>query len=207
MFDPALFLAFLAAATLLTVTPGADTAMVLRTAACEGPRAARFAAGGILAGCLIWGAAVSLGLGALLQASEVAYAAVKWAGAGYLIWLGATLLAWPRRTLASDAPAARREGLAAWRRGFLTNMLNPKIGVFYVTFLPQFIPPGASVAAFSFFLAAVHVALTVLWFAVLIGAAVPLRRALSRPALVQALDRVTGGLFIAFGLKLAVSRA
>lgn len=85
MIDVPLFLAFLAAAAILTVTPGVDTAMVLRAATVDGRRAGIAASAGIILGCLIWGAAVSLGLGAVLQASELAYAVVKFAGAAYLV--------------------------------------------------------------------------------------------------------------------------
>ena len=206
MFDPALLLAFIAAATILTITPGVDTAMVLRSAASEGPRSAIFAGVGISIGCLIWAGAVSLGLGALLQASELAYTILKWIGAAYLMWLGLKLLFKPRTAWADQTNAAPK-GLAALRAGFFTNITNPKIGVFYVTFLPQFIPAGANVAAFSFFLALVHIALSVVWFAVLIAATVPLGRALRRPNVVKMLDRITGGVFIAFGLRLAISRS
>ena len=206
MFDPALFLAFIAAATLLTITPGVDTAMVLRSAATEGPRSALFAGIGISIGCLIWAGAVSLGLGALLQASELAYTILKWAGAAYLVWLGLKMLIKPRTTWADqDTPGAK--GFAAMRAGFFTNVTNPKIGVFYVTFLPQFIPHGANVTLYSFFLALVHIALSVVWFAALTAATIPLGRALRRPNVIKTLDRVTGGLFIAFGLRLATSRA
>lgn len=206
MFDPALFLAFIAAATLLTITPGVDTAMVLRSAATEGPRSAIFAGVGISIGCLIWAGFVSLGLGALLQASELAYTILKWIGAAYLVWIGLKMLMKPR-TAWAEQNAAAPNGLAAMRAGFFTNITNPKIGVFYVTFLPQFIPHGANVAAYSFLLAVVHIALSVVWFAALIAATVPLGRALRRPNVIKTLDRVTGGLFIAFGLKLAISRA
>jgi threonine/homoserine/homoserine lactone efflux protein len=134
MIDLPLLLAFAAAASLLTVTPGVDTAIVLRTATLEGRRQAVLAAAGICLGCLAWGVAVSLGLGALLQASELAYTVVKFAGAAYLIWLGSRLLFKPRASFDSgpdEAPAAA-SGQAFWR-GLLTNLLNPKVGVFYVS--------------------------------------------------------------------------
>ena len=209
MFDPALFAAFLVAITILTITPGVDTAMVLRSAAAEGGRSAVFAGAGILLGCLIWGAAVSLGFGALLRVSELAYTVVKWAGAAYLVWLGAQMLFKPRRSLGEPGAAPPR-ATVAFRRGLLTNLLNPKIGVFYVTFLPQFVPSsvseGADVAGFTFFLVGVHMALTVVWFAGLILATAPLGRILRRPAVVRTMDRAVGAVFIGFGLKLAASR-
>lgn len=203
-------LAFVLAAGVLTITPGLDTAMVLRTAAVEGPRRAGFAALGIGIGCLVWGAMVSVGLGALLAASEVAYAVLKWAGAAYLTWLGIGLIRKPRTALASDAAAmtapARDRAWGWLAKGMLTNILNPKVGVFYVTFLPQFVPAGVAVAGYTFLLASVHVVLSILWFALLIGATAPLRRALGRPAVVRAMDRLTGCVFVGFGAKLALSR-
>lgn len=127
MIDLPLMLAFIAAASLLTVTPGVDTAIVLRTATLEGRRQAVLAAAGICLGCLAWGVAVSLGLGALLQASELAYTLVKFAGAAYLIWLGSHLLFKPRASFDAgtlEAPSAA-SGQAFWR-GLLTNLLNPE---------------------------------------------------------------------------------
>ncbi|WP_231731898.1 LysE family translocator [Sphingomonas sp. CCH5-D11] len=208
MIDGTLLIAFIVAATILTVTPGVDTAMVLRAATVEGRRPAVMASAGITLGCLIWGGAVSIGLGAMLKASELGYTIVKFAGAAYLLWLGAKLLLRPRAGLTfapGDQPG--RKGRDAFWRGLLTNLLNPKIGVFYITFLPQFVPAGASVAAYSFFLAALHVLLTLLWFALLIAATVPLGRFLRQPGAVRGLDRLTGGVFVLFGLKLATSSA
>lgn len=206
MIDLPLLLAFIAAASLLTVTPGVDTAIVLRTATLEGRRQAALAGAGICLGCLAWGVAVSLGLGALLQASELAYTVVKFTGAAYLIWLGSRLLFRPRASFDTGTGTSGGHGQAFWR-GLLTNLLNPKIGVFYVTFLPQFVPLGADVAGYSFFLACLHVLLTLAWFAVLIAATIPLGKLLRRPALTRALDRVTGGVLVAFGVRLATSSA
>lgn len=199
--------AFLAAASILTITPGVDTAMVLRSATTGGTRSAIFASVGILSGCLAWGAAASLGLGALLAASELAFTIVKWVGAGYLVYLGLKLILRPRQRIELSVEEVRSsKGTTDFRQGLLTNLLNPKIGIFYITFLPQFIPAGASVATFSFLLAVVHVAITSAWFAILIAATVPMGRFLRRAQVVKMLDRITGGVFIAFGAKLALSR-
>ncbi|WP_226579171.1 LysE family translocator [Acuticoccus sediminis] len=208
MVDLPLLLAFLAAASVLTITPGVDTAMVLRAATFHGRRAAVLASIGIGLGCLFWGAGVSLGLGAVLRASELAYMIVKFAGAAYLLWLGVKLLRNPR-SLAKGEPGstATSGGWDAFWRGFLTNLLNPKIGVFYITFLPQFVPAGAGVAGYSFGLTCLHVVLSLAWFAALIAATVPLGRVLRRPKAVRSLDRLTGVVFVAFGLKLATSSA
>ncbi|MFL6777251.1 MAG: LysE family translocator, partial [Sphingomicrobium sp.] len=167
-------MAFIGAAAILTITPGLDTALVLRSAAAGGARRAAFAAAGISLGCLLWGAAASIGLGALLAASRLAYTIVKWAGAAYLIWLGVNLLARPRdRFDVAQDGSSRTPPSAFLKQGLLTNILNPKVGVFYVTFLPQFVPAGVNVALFSFLLAVIHVMVGVIWFALLIVATVP----------------------------------
>ncbi len=201
-------IAFMAAAGLLTLTPGVDTAMVLRAATVEGRRPAALAAIGIGLGCLIWGAAVALGLGALITASPVAFSVLKWAGAAYLLWLGARLVWKPRRRLdlAGGVTARRRGGLDPLRRGLATNLLNPKVGVFYVSFLPQFTPPGLNMAAYTFMLACIHVVMGLAWFAVLIAATVPVGRFMARPGVVTVMDRLTGCVFIAFGARLALAR-
>ena len=201
-------LAFFVAAAVLTVTPGLDTALVLRTASAGGPRPAIFAVVGIALGCLAWGGIVAIGLGALLAASALAFTIVKYLGAAYLLWLGAKLLLKPRENFSAEAGAepARSGSWNAFGRGFLTNMLNPKVGLFYVTFLPQFVPSGVDVAAFSFLLAAIHAVQGVIWLGVLVAATIPMSRFLSRPNVVRTTDRLTGGVFIAFGVKLALSR-
>lgn len=200
-------LAFGLAATLLTITPGLDTAMVLRSVVAGGPRQAIATAIGIGLGCLAWGAAVALGLGIVLTASTLAYTILKWAGAAYLLRLGINLLFRPRSRMTAEtaSPVVPLSRNAAMRRGFLTNLLNPKIGVFYVTFLPQFVPTGSNVALFSFALACIHVTLGTAWFTIMIAATAPLNRQMRRPAVVRMLDRMTGGVFIGFGVKLALS--
>ena len=202
--DPTItsLIAFVAAASLLTITPGLDTALVLRTAAAESPRRAALAALGIAVGCLAWAGLVAVGLASLLAVSRLAYALLRWAGAAYLVWLGYRMLRRPREAFLV-AGETGGEG-AAFARGALTNLLNPKVGVFYVSFLPQFVPHGVSVPGFILLLGAIHACLGLAWFACLIAASRPLTRFLRRPGLVRALDRVTGGLFVAFGLGLAL---
>lgn len=199
-------LAFTAAAALLTVTPGLDTALVLRTAAVEGPRRALLAGIGICLGCLGWGLVVAFGLGALLAASRTAYAVLKWVGAAYLVWLAVQLLASRRESFGTDEAAARAGGGAWLRRGFLTNMLNPKVGIFYVSFLPQFIPAGADVVALTLLLAAIHALLGLGWFVLLIAATRPIAAALRRPGIIRGLDRATGTVFLLFAARLAFAR-
>ena len=201
-------LAFSLAAGLLTITPGLDTAIVLRTAAVEGPKRAALAAAGVIAGCLVWGAAVALGLGVLLQASTFAFTVIKWAGCAYLVWLGIGLILKPRDSFQLSAPVGPvgSSDFAWMRRGFLTNLLNPKVGVFYISFLPQFLPAGVAPGPFIFLLAALHGVMGLAWFAVLIGATRPLQGVLQRSAVIRWLDRLTGGVFLAFGVRLALER-
>ena len=199
--------AYVIAAGLLTLTPGLDTALVLRTAAVEGPKRAVFAALGINIGCLIWGAAVALGLGALLEASQLAFTLLKWAGAAYLVWLGLNLILKPRNHFEVAAGAPAGGGDFTWmRRGLLTNLLNPKVGVFYVSFLPQFLPGGVPAGPFIFLLAVIHVLLGTCWSGCLIAATQPIAKALKRPAVVRWLDRATGVVFLGFGVRLALER-
>lgn len=201
-------LAFVAAAALITVTPGMDTALVLRTAAVGGTRRGAAAALGIGLGCLAWGASVALGLGALIAASHVAYRVLRWAGAAYLAWLGLTLLIKPRRALSPLGDMRGKDSApGALRRGVATNLLNPKVGVFYVSFLPMFVPAHYAVGPFLFLLAAIHAAMGVAWLGCLAAAAAPLGKVLSRPKVVTALDRATGCVFLGFSARLAFERA
>ena len=200
-------LAFTGVAALLTITPGLDTALVLRTAAIRGAKPAAAAGLGIGLGCLCWGTGAAFGITAILTASQIAFTALKLAGAAYLGWLGLKLLIAPRS--AFDLDVAAPQEAAFWpnlRRGLLTNILNPKVGIFYLSFLPQFIPAGVNPILFSILLAALHVLLGCLWFAALILATLPLSHALRRPNVVRSLDRVTGLVFLAFGARLALAR-
>lgn len=190
---------------LLTLTPGLDTALVLRTSALAGRRQAWGVVLGIQTGTLLWGTLTSAGVTALLTASQLAYEVLRWAGAAYLVWLGVGML----RRRGEEAPAVAgptADGLwRAWRRGTLTNLLNPKVGAFYVAVLPQFIPDGAPHFATGVALTCVHVAEGVLWSAVLVGFAEAVRDWLRRPSARRALDRVTGAVVVGFGVKLALS--
>ena len=199
--------AYLVAATLLTIAPGLDTALVLRMAAAGTPRRAALAGLGIATGCFAWAVLVAFGLGAVLAASQLAYGLLRWVGAAYLLWVGVQLLRHPRREFRVDVPTSRGHR-AAFATGALTNLLNPKVGVFYVSFLPQFVPRGVSVAPFVMLLGAIHALLGLAWFACLIAATRPMTGFLTRPAVAQACDRLTGGLFVAFAAGLALhSRA
>ncbi|GAA2669965.1 LysE family translocator [Streptomyces lunalinharesii] len=207
---------FTVVAALLTVSPGPDFAVVLRTALGSGRRAALCAALGIAAGCFVWGLAGAVGLTAMLAASKAAYDALRIAGALYLVWLGVQALrsARARRgtegaTAAPDAtPDAPGDGGApavpggpwrAFRGGLLTNVLNPKVGVVYLSLLPQFIPHGAPVVATTMLLVTVHAVLGVLWLGGVTLAVHRARAVLQRPRVRRRLDQATGGVLVALG--------
>ncbi|MBK4997851.1 LysE family translocator [Pseudomonas sp. S31] len=198
-------IAFTLAATVLTLTPGLDTALILRTAAVETRQQAMRAALGINAGCLLWGAAVAFGLGALIAVSELAYNVLKYCGAGYLAYLGVNMLLRPRQSLA-PAVAAGGAGSNWFVKGMLGNLLNPKVGIFYVSFLPQFIPQGQPLVAWTFGLVGIHVSLGLLWAIALIAATQPLAGVLRRPRVIQWMDRTTGLIFVLFAARLALSK-
>ena len=207
-------LSFSLAAGLLTITPGLDTALVLRTAAVEGGRQALLAGVGICFGCLLWGAAASFGLSALLAISGFAYNVLRIVGAIYLSYLGIKLLVRAFASTSSNTVAGpvleedKGRYSSLWlRRGLLTNLLNPKIGVFYLSFLPQFIPAGVQVWSFSILLALIHAAEGLLWFLLLTNATELLSGWLRQRRVAMALDSAMGAIFIAFGLKLAFDKA
>ncbi|HEX4169367.1 MAG TPA: LysE family translocator [Bryobacteraceae bacterium] len=212
MLDITAVLAFAAAAGLLTVTPGLDTALVLRTGAVEGPGEARSAAFGICGGCLVWGTATSLGLTALLTLSKIAYDVVRLTGACYLIYLGIRMCARKRTfNIETETPvehsARHQSSKRRWLvRGLLTNVLNPKVGIFYITLLPQFIPPGGSIMTYSLLFAFIHVAEGLLWLNLLTLAMQPLQSWLHRPAVTRGLDCGTGTVLIGAGVALAFER-
>jgi len=198
---------FLFAITILTLTPGFDTALVLRSAVAQGAKRASVTALGITLGCLVWGVAVGFGLGALLLASEMAYNLLKWLGAGWLLWLGLKLLLKPRQgAIDTQQPALQQGYLACFSRGLLGNLLNPKVGIFYVSFLPQFIPAGASVALWCSLMALTHMLLGLVWNTVLIGGSHYFAGHLRQPRVLKVMDRLTGCVFIGFAAKLALSR-
>jgi threonine/homoserine/homoserine lactone efflux protein len=222
------FLSFAVIAGLLTVIPGLDTAFVLRTAVAHGRRPAFAAALGIGTGSLVWGMAAATGVSALLTASQTAYLVLRIAGAAYLVWFGGTMLrdALRRRTASAvgDAAAAPIASCAicldpadavpvpsriarSWARGVSTNLLNPKVGVFYVAMLPQFIPAGAPHLAMGAALALLHDAEGMCWFTALILAAHSARRLFASSRVKRAMDAVTGTVLVGFGLRLATSRS
>jgi threonine/homoserine/homoserine lactone efflux protein len=207
-------LSFTLAAGLLTITPGLDTALVLRTAAVEGRKPAMLAGVGVCLGCLFWGAAASLGLSALLAVSGFAYKALRIVGAIYLGYLGIKLFirAFCSTSSKSTVELGLKEGRSThhsrWlKRGLLTNLLNPKVGLFYLSFLPQFIPAGVQVGSFSILLALIHATEGLLWFLLLTNATELISTWLRQRRVVMVIDSAMGAIFIAFGLKLVFDKA
>ncbi|MFB6898261.1 LysE family translocator [Streptomyces hydrogenans] len=194
---------------LLTLTPGLDTALILRTAALGRRTRAWGVVLGIQTGTLTWGALTSLGVTALLTASHLAYEILRWAGAAYLLWMAARMIAETFRRGGAGASAEVEVGGAdtlsgGWRQGTLTNLLNPKVGVFYVAVLPQFIPAEAPHFAMGLALTSVHVVLGMIWSTVLIASATALGTWLRGARARRVLDRVTGTVIGAFAVRLAV---
>jgi len=231
-------LAFIPVALLLTVIPGADTALVTRNALALGVRGARWTILGILTGCLIHATASALGLSAILATSARAYETVKLVGAAYLVWIGIQSIRQAGVQIPRLAPLARDDGegeaLARddarrhpersaqrevegsapgpalsshpFMQGFLTNILNPKVALFYLTFLPQFIPAGAPVLRTSLLLAMIHNVLGFAWLSLYARFVDRLRVALTRPMVKAWLERATGAALVALGARLAWDR-
>lgn len=204
-------LSFALVAGLLTITPGLDTALVLRSAVVQGRRPAAATALGVVTGALLWGAGAAVGVSALLTASTVAYGIMKALGAVYLCLLGVRLLrsALRRRdgeAAPATAPQPRTGAWPAWRRGLLTNLLNPKVGAFYVAVLPQFLPAGASPLAMGLLLSLVHVVQGIAWFTVVVLGAHRARAWLQRRSTQRAVDGVTGVALVGVGLRLGLTR-
>lgn len=204
-------IAFALTAGLLTITPGLDTALVLRTAAVEGPRQAAKAASGIVLGALIWGLVASAGLGALLAASQLAYNILRIAGAAYLLYMGGQMLLQAVRgkgyaQATAEVATPGRKPRSWFLRGMLTDLLNPKVGVFYVTFLPQFVPAHVNATAFSMLLAGIHAVEGIAWFVLLIATTKTLSRWLVRTQVKRGLDGVSGAVLMGFGGLLLARR-
>ena len=203
-------LSFAVVAALLTITPGLDSALVLRSALVQGRRLAIATSLGIITGAFVWGVAAAVGLAALLKASEFAFMVLRWVGAAYMIYLGARML-WTRVIRPRDDAAATSAGRLAvgwwgsWSKGLFTNLLNPKVGAFYIAVLPQFLVPGTNDVLMGVLLAGVHGIETAFWFALIIFGAHSVRRWLDRPVVARTIDGVTGTALVGFGVALAVS--
>jgi RhtB (resistance to homoserine/threonine) family protein len=202
-------LTFAVAAVLIVLLPGPDTLVVVRNLVRDGRASGLVTAVGVLVGGTVWVAAAALGLAALLQASEAAYTVLRVAGAVYLVWLGVQtlrarsvppVLDEPQRPGGHDRRSLRR-GFGA---GLATDLLNPKVGVFFVTFLPGFVPAGQPVGAAALLFGAIFVAETAVYFTVLLVLAGRITVWMRRPRVRHWLDRATGTVLIAFAIRLAV---
>ena len=205
-------LLFLAAGLLLNLTPGPDVLYIVSQSLRAGARAGVVAGLGITAGCFVHVFAAAVGVGALLAASATAFAVLKWAGAAYLLWVGIRLLVTRSSDAGWGAPQASASGLEArplkqvFRGGFLTNVLNPKVAIFFLAFVPQFIAPDTEHKALAFVLLGTvfnvdSIAVNSGW--ALAAAWMARRGAIQRG--MQWLDRAAGAMFIAFGLRLALA--
>ena len=203
---------FALASTLLILAPGPDSLLVLRNTLRHGRRAGWITATGTMSGLLAWAAAAAFGLSALLRVSHLGYDALRLAGACYLLWLGVSSL-WPFRgrragpAAEPPGPAGPAPPRAGWRRvylnGLLSNLLNPKIGVFFIAFLPGFIPAGSPAPLAPLVLGLWFAAETGAWLATLAWMAARGAGWLRRSTVQRWLERVTGIALIGFGLRLA----
>ncbi len=206
-------LLFIAAGLLLNLTPGPDVLYIVSQALRHGLRAGLVAALGITGGCFVHIFAAALGVSALMLASATAFAVLKWVGAGYLVYIGVRMVfSRAPATLGLDAavgaekhPANHQELKTIFMRGFWTNALNPKVALFFLAFLPQFIAPTVEHKPLAFLLLGLLFNFNAVW--VNLGwacAAVWLaNKAGGLQARMHGLDRIAGTLFIVFGLKLA----
>ena len=206
------FTLFVAAVMLLNVTPGPDTAYIVGRSVAQGRGAGVVSALGISAGCVVHTLACAFGLTALLAASATAFTIVKFAGAIYLIYLGVRLLFVkppPEEGKTEDAPvrSVPKSLRQLFTQGFVTNVLNPKVVLFFVSFFPQFVAADSPNKVVTFLaLGSVFVLMSTVWntFVAWIAGSVT-QRFSGRPAVKKWLDRVVGSAFVSLGLKLATS--
>ncbi|GAB1514770.1 LysE family translocator [Actinophytocola sp. KF-1] len=189
-------LAFLLASFLLAIVPGVGTAMLVKQSVRGGRRAAFVTVAGLETGVAFWALAAGLGLSVLLVASEMAYQALRIAGVVVLLWFGARALFGKHRE--SGAPAG-----GGFRAGLLVNLANPKLAVFAISFLPQFVPPGAGRWALVA-LAALWVVIDTVWYLIIAGLITTVLGWLRRHQ--RTIERLSGAVLIGLGLRLALDR-
>lgn len=187
----------------LTVAPGPDMAVVTTSAVARGRRAAARTAAGVVTGLLVWGVFTVVGLSAVLAASAEAYLAIKVVGALYLVALGIRTL-WRSRAVTPPSHHKCQGVGGEWRTGLLTNLLNPKIAVFYSSVLPQLVPAGAPTGATLFALVIVHAGLGLLWLNAYAWLLTRTKSRLNRPTVRRWLNRINGLVLIGFGVRLAI---
>jgi len=199
---------YLIAITLLTITPGVDTMLVIRNTARGGWRDGAVSSFGICSGLFLHATISAVGISVILLQAAWAFSLLKLAGAAYLVWLG--LSSW-RKVVKQETfqiVNGKTSGGAflvqrSLREGFLSNILNPKTAIFYMAFLPQFINPAQSALVQSLFLAALHFIIAMIWQCLLALMVKQLKSWLQRPAVNQIFDGVTGTVMIALGLRVA----
>lgn len=194
------------ALALLTVLPGPDVAVVTRLALSRGRPAAVRASLGIVCGLLVWGLLTVAGLAALLAASATAYTALKFVGAAYLVFLGAQAI-WRSGSVHGESSriASTAGAASGFRVGLVSNLLNPKIAVFYTGLLPTLVPAGAPQAMALAGLVLVHCALSFAWLVLYAAFLLRASNLLERPSIRQVLERLTGIALIGFGVRVATT--
>ncbi len=204
----ALTLAFIPVAAILTITPGSDTMLVVNNTLTRSTTDGLCTVAGINAGLLIHALASALGLSMILMNSATAFEMVKLAGALYIIFLGVQSLRNSRKqeeTKFSAEPCSK--GISASiREGFLTNVLNPKVAVFYLALLPQFISPGESILRQSLLLMTIHFSMGILWFSFITLTLGKMRHLISGGKFKKCLEALSGIVFIGLGLKMALAK-
>lgn len=204
--------AFVLVATLLAVTPGADTLLVVRNVLSRSRAAGLATIAGIAGGCVVHATLSAVGVALLLVRSAEAFATLKWCGAIYLVVLGVQSLGRWWRADAQAAPAAPSTTPRDARRvrslleGLLTNVLNPKVGIFYLAFLPQFIGPGDPPLARSLLLAALHIGIGVAWLTTLAFAVGRVRPLVESRLWRARLEGASGAVLVGLGVRLAAER-
>jgi RhtB (resistance to homoserine/threonine) family protein len=199
---------FLAAGILLNLTPGPDTAYILGRSIAQGREAGIASALGICVGSIFHSCAAALGLSAILATSAVAFAAIKLLGGAYLIFLGIKMLLDRRRQLSLPSNFRRRTTIAAFRQGVFTNVLNPKVALFFLAFLPQFIDPASNMKLLAFLaLGLTFVTTGTIWCLILAWFASALSERLRENETIgQWLNRAAGALFVFLGARLATTK-
>jgi threonine/homoserine/homoserine lactone efflux protein len=191
---------FSVASVLIILLPGPDTLVVVRNLVRGGRRTGLRAVLGVLSGLTVWVATAALGLSAVLRASHDAYLGLRIGGAIYLIYIGVRSL-WTR---GETAVSRRRLVGTGYTAGLLTDLLNPKVGVFFVTFLPGFVPHGYSVGWTSLLFGVIFVVLTAIYFGILLIASEPVMRWMATAQIRRRMDRGTAVVLIGFGVRLAL---
>ncbi|GAQ55625.1 LysE family translocator [Streptomyces acidiscabies] len=198
--------AFAGAAFLVSMVPGPSTIVILRRAATDGRRYGMATVLGNECGVLVWGLATAFGLSALLLASRLAYDAIRITGAVVLVWMGVRALWQARRLHAAPAqasPAASPSLRRAFAQGLVTNLANPKAGVFAIAFLPQFVPSSAPTLPLLLALAVIWAAMDLIWYTPLVWLAGRAGGFLQRPQIRRRMERLCGTLLIGLGVRLA----